>query len=371
MRILHIIDSGGLYGAETVLLHLMVEQVKTGLTPILASIGTPGEAQKPVEAEAQRLGLSVKAFRMFPGPNFFGARCILRFARREKIEILHTHGYKANILLGFIPKKYRYIPQVATLHGWTWIDGFNRMRLYEWLEGVSFRFIDRVILVNERQRHHPRLQKLNRRSFLVVENGIPTDQPPAKGTLRTEIVNFTRQGVTIGAIGRLSPEKGFDLLIDAFSDLVSDGHDFYLLILGEGPVRRELEQQISDMKLGNRVMLAGYVPNAANYLPLFALFAMPSLTEGLPMVLLEAMAARTPIAATRVGGIPDVLDGGKAGYLIDPDDREGLRTAILAIEQDDEVRCKKIENAEKRVREKYSSGVMAAKYENIYRSLIP
>ena len=137
MKILHIIDSGGLYGAEVMLLNLMGEQVALGLTPILVSIGDPGVAEKPLEAEAKRRGLRVEMFRMRPGPNILGAFEIMRFARGERAELLHSHGYKGNILFGFLPRFVRRMPMVTTLHGWTWSGGMTRMLLYEWLDSQS------------------------------------------------------------------------------------------------------------------------------------------------------------------------------------------------------------------------------------------
>ena len=129
MKVLHVIDSGGLYGAEVMLLNLMSEQVAMGLEPILASIGDPGITEKPLETEAIRRGLPVKVFRMRPGPNVWGALKILRFARSELVGLLHSHGYKGNILFGLMPRMLRRIPMVATVHGWTWTGGISRMGL--------------------------------------------------------------------------------------------------------------------------------------------------------------------------------------------------------------------------------------------------
>lgn len=148
MKILHIIDSGGLYGAEIMLLSLAEEQVGQGLEPIIASIGEPGIKEKPLEIEAKKRGLRVKRFRMRPGPNFLGAVEILRFARQEGCELLHSHGYKGNILFGLLPRCMRQIPLIGSLHGYTSTTGFNKMRVYEWLDSLSLRFLDQVVLVN-------------------------------------------------------------------------------------------------------------------------------------------------------------------------------------------------------------------------------
>src|SRR5512133_42173 len=290
MKILHVIDSGGLYGAEVMLLNLMNEQVAMGLEPILASIGDPDCAEKGIEAEAHRRDLRVATFRMRPGPNIVGALEVLRFARREKCDLLHSHGYKGNILFGFLPRWLRRMPMVATVHGWTWSGGMTRMMVYEWLDSLSLARMDRVVLVSEAMKNHPRLRNRPNLTVDVVTNGLP-DNYVVNGVggcegLDREILDFCRQSYTIGAIGRLSPEKGFDLLLEAVAGLVAEGSDVQLLLLGEGGLRCRLEERVQELALVKRVLMPGYIHNARNYLSYLKLFTMPSITEGRPIVLL-------------------------------------------------------------------------------------
>lgn len=374
MKVLHVIDSGGLYGAEMMLLSLMCEQAKLGLEPILASIGERAGNEKPVEEEALKRGLRVKVFRMRPGPNFFGAMQVLGFARQEQVDLLHTHGYKGNILFGFLQRKVRRMPMVATVHGWTWTGGISRMMVYEWLDSLSLARMDRVILVNEAMKDHPRLKNRTRLAVEVVANGISFDNLPNIDTdcsdLHGEIIDFCRKGFTIGAIGRLSPEKGFDLLLEAVAGLVTEGNDIHLLLLGEGAERSMLEELVKKLGLEGRILMPGYVINARNCLPFIHLFAMPSLTEGLPIVLLEAMQVGTPIVASRVGGIPNVLDNGSAGLLIEPGNVSALKQGISEVMADQAGAGQRVQAASARVRAQYSSQIMATKYLKIYEQVV-
>ncbi len=374
MRILHVIDSGGLYGAEVMLLHLMEAQVQLGLDPVLASIGSPGCGDKPLEVEARRRSLRVKPFRMRPGPNWAGAFNILRFAQRKKIEVLHSHGYKGNILFGLLPSRLRRLPVVTTLHGWTWTGGLKRMLAYEWLDVLSLRFIDRVVLVNKAMLNHPRLQFGMSSRVVVSENGIPLTAPdPSQNerALDPKILAFARQGFTIVAVGRLSREKGFDLLLEAVAGLVAQEKDVRLLIMGEGGERESLLLQARELGVGDRLMLSGYVPDAGKYLAHFNCFAIPSLTEGLPMVLLEAMAAGVPIVASRVGGIPAVLDDGRAGGLVESGNIAALRAGVAEIMDNPAIASEREKHAGRRVREIYSSRAMAERYLEVYHQLLP
>ena len=106
MHVMHIIDSGGMYGAEVMLLNLVEEQVRQGLKPVIASIGDKHTGEKPLEIEAHKRNFPVKTFRMHAGPNFIGAWEILNYAKSIDCDLLHSHGYKGNILFGLIPKKF-------------------------------------------------------------------------------------------------------------------------------------------------------------------------------------------------------------------------------------------------------------------------
>ncbi|KAA0890485.1 glycosyltransferase [Oryzomonas rubra] len=371
MRIVHVIDSGGLYGAEIMLLNLMSEQVAMGFEPVLASMGEHAIAGKPLEEEARRRGLRVQVFRMMPGPNVLGALEILRFARREKATLLHSHGYKGNILLGLIPRRIRKIPMIATIHGWTGTGEINRMMLYEWFDSLALNFIDRIVLVNEAMKSHPKLRNRPRLRMEVVMNGIPLASDPVDGKgLDREVRDFCRGGYTLGAIGRFSREKGFDRLIEAVAILAQKRQDIRLVILGDGDLRRELEQKVRELGLENRVLMPGYRENARSYLPFFRVFVLSSLTEGLPLVLLEAMQAGVPVVATSVGGVPEVLQHGKAGILVPAPRAVDLSEGIGRVMMDEALAAEMADRCKKIVVSTYSSRAMAENYAKIYTRLV-
>ena len=370
MRILHVIDSGGLYGAEVMLLHLMTAQRALGLVPILASIGEIGIADKMVEVEARKRGLTVEPFRMRAGFNLAGAIRVLAWAREQGVQVIHSHGYKGNILLGILPRRLRRLPQVATVHGWTWTNGMSRMMVYEWLDALCLRRVDAVVVVNRAMLTHPRLQIIARHRLHVINNGIPLSGETSQSSgplLQQDILDFAGKGTCIVTLGRLSEEKGFAFLIRAAGELVTAGRDVRLVIFGEGPLRYELEQLVARLGLSARVMLPGFVADGAQFLSHCTIFALPSLTEGLPMVLLEAMEAGLPIVAANVGGIPEVLDHGQCGLLVPAGEVAALRDGLLAIVENREQARVRVQRARERVRTQYSSRVMAQHYLTVYQ----
>ena len=363
MRILHVIDSGGFYGAEVMLLELMRQQRELGHEPLLASIGAPANGEKTIEREARRRGLEVAVFRMANGPNFPGALRVLHYAREQGIELLHSHGYKGNILFGLLPRQVRRLPMVTTLHGYTSNGRFGKMWLYEALDRFCLRRIDKVVMVNPRMQEIPALSRL--RNTTTIENGIACDETSGS-TPDPDLVAFMRQKRTVVAVGRLSPEKGFDLLLQALSSLVTAGHDLQILLLGEGGLRASLEKLGQRLGLSERLLMPGYVAGASAYLEHACLLAMPSLTEGLPITLLEAMAAGVPVVASAVGGIPEALEQGQAGCLVPAGDPLSLQQAMGQILDEPEAARKRCDRALERVRQIYSSRAMAQSYLDVY-----
>ena len=371
MKILHVIDSGGLYGAEVMLLNLVSEQLDAGLEPLILSIGVPGEEAKPVEQEARRSGLPVKSVRFRAGLNFRAGFRLLREARQAGFHLIHSHGYKGNILLGLFPTSLRRMPMLATLHGWTSTGrGLTKMRIYEWLDSRCLARLDSIVFVNDQMLKHRAFRSVPQAKKHVVYNGIALDDTHDV-PVAAEIRSFCQRGWTIVAVGRFSPEKNFSALVEAVGQLVQGGADLQLLLLGDGGQRDLLSSLIIQYGLEKRVMMPGYVENVDAVLNLCRLFVMPSLTEGLPMALLEAMKAEIPIVASRVGGIPEALENGRAGRLITPGNLSELIAALeecsapsAALELKDYAL-----RARNRLEQKFTSRRMAESYLRIYQQL--
>jgi glycosyltransferase involved in cell wall biosynthesis len=366
LKILHIIDSEGFYGAETVVINLALEQKRKGLKPTILNL-RPCPDENSIKAIANEYNLDFTVFPLKAGFDILGTLRLLKYAEKNNFKIIHSHGYKSNILLGFIPRKIRIIPLISTLHGWCGTKKFSKLWFFEKLDLLSFKYLDAVVIVNKTMAMHPSLRNHKVR-FEVINNGIPLiDFDQYSNSMDKDILDFCKKdGFFIIAIGRLSKEKGFSLLLEVMPRLLKKDFDPHLVLLGEGAERSNLEMAILKNGLQDKVFLGGYREGARKYIPLFDLFVMPSLTEGLPITLLEAMQSGTPIVASSVGGIPEVLDDGKSGVLINSESVEELETAILKIAEDKLFSKKLKDNATKRVKTKYSCTSMANKYSRIY-----
>jgi glycosyltransferase involved in cell wall biosynthesis len=371
MRILHVIDSAGLYGAEALLLDLADEQREMGDLPTIASIGSKADAAKPLEIEARKRGISVVAVRTANGPNPLSIRQLWRVSRSTGADIVHSHGYKGNVLLGVLPRALRPAPVITTVHGYTRPGRLSRMSLYLWADRLVLPRLDRVVLVHANVASKVGVSHLARTRWVVVENGMRHWTPRVNANLDPRVVRFCGPTPTLGAIGRLSVEKGLDVLIEAFRMVAAAGLDLRLVILGEGGDRTRLEGMVREHGLGDRVLLPGYVEGARDYLPLFAALVHPSFTEGLPITILEAMQAGVPVVATSVGGVPDILDSGANGILVEPRNARALGDAIESVVRNPDRARGLADAARKAFGLRFSSRTMAARYRTIYSELLP
>ncbi len=358
-----------MYGAEMMLLNLAREQILQGLQPIICSIGENHCGMKAIEVEACKSQIPVESFRMRSGPNAAGALEILKYAKAKNCDLLHSHGYKGNILFGYIPKRIRILPLITTVHGWTSTGtAFSLMRLYEWLDSLTLFRMDAVVLVNKNMLSHPNLIGKKKVRLHIVDNGIVEKEPVAYP--RENLQLKQDRGLNLVAVGRLSPEKGFDVLLKSLARVGERGVEVTLVLFGEGGGRRKLEDLISQLGLQKRVKMPGFFENAAATFSYFDALVMPSLTEGLPITLLEAMRAKLPVIASKVGGIPDVLRNGVSGLLVRKGDVEELATAIRKLASSQSTRRELSREAHLIFLKNYSAAQMAASYRKIYSEIL-
>ena len=371
LKLMHLIDSGGIYGAEVMLLNLIEEQLRNGLNPVLGSIARKGEEERPIETAVKSLGVKNVRFTASKGIDMLAGIKIISWAKKNKIKIIHTHGYKPNLLIAFFPRKWSKISIIRTLHGWTNTAKWSKSGIYQMLDVLSLRYTEALFAVSSAMLTKPPL--LNSALHVqIIDNGIK--KPKISNFSREEIksdpiVRFCTNSHMLLSIGRLSKEKGFNNLIQGVALLIHDGVDVRLCIIGEGPQRECLEVQIKEHNLQDRVLLAGYRENATRFIPLFATYVLSSYTEGLPITILEAMHMGIPIVATKVGGVPETLDYGQTGSLLDSNDPTLIYTHIKMFIEEKQKRDAMIERAKIRAQTIYSATIMERKYYNAYLQL--
>ncbi|RUA18804.1 MAG: glycosyltransferase [Flavobacteriia bacterium] len=371
MKVLHLIDSGGLYGAEKMLLSLVEEQLTQGLEPMILSAGETGIDEKPLEAAAKEKGLPLTPWRMKSGLNLKESWNILKWAQANNFELLHSHGFKFNVLLGIYPERFRHIPMIATLHGYLHAPCFSKLWVYETLDRLAIHRMRGVVLVGEAMKKELPTG-LSGSHAVVIPNGLNISelQESALTPLEEPFKSFfAKHDIVILGVGRLSPEKGFDRLICAFSELKKRLPNSGLVIVGEGGLRQELEALIDELGISHDALMPGYCNAVPALLKHSKVLVMPSLTEGLPITLLEAMALKTPVVASDVGEISRVLCDGQGGEILGDVKPETILRAVKKSLAEKGLSNRRVNEAYLTVCNSYSSKAMADGYIEFYNKI--
>jgi glycosyltransferase involved in cell wall biosynthesis len=255
---------------------------------------------------------------------------LLTICRRERVAVWHGHDYKSNAL-GLLLRRFWRMTLITTVHGW--VHETRRTPLYYWIDRLCLPRYESVICVSEDLRQRCLACGVPPDRCVLIENGIDTvefsRQLSAEEARRR--VGVTPGRLVIGAVGRLSAEKGFDVLIRSADQLMREGLDAELLIVGEGDEKSALRTLIAELGRADRIRLLGYRSDTRELYQAMDVFALSSFREGLPNVLLEAMALEVPVVATRVAGIPRLIRHGQNGLLVEPGDGTGLADAIATL----------------------------------------
>jgi glycosyltransferase involved in cell wall biosynthesis len=267
---------------------------------------------------------------------------------------------------------------IAVSRGWT--AATLKVRVYEMADRVSLHAMDRVVCVSAGQAAKVRRAGVPAYRVVVIHNAIRTDRfdNPNGESYREALRSLFPEppGRLVCAAGRLSPEKGFDVLVEAAAILRQqrDGHkplDIGFVLFGDGPLRPDLCRQIAEKGLERRFILAGFRQDLDSFLPFFDLVVLPSFTEGLPNVALEAFASGVPVVATAVGGTPEVVEDGVSGFLVRPGDPPALASRILAAFQDEENRRQMGIRGRQRVRDHFTFEAQSQRYQHLFAQLNP
>ena len=365
VRVLHIIWSLDLGGAEQVVVDLVRNLDRKIYTPVVCCLNDKGRYAPLVEKE----GIKVIAMNKAPKFDLFLILQLVRLIRREEIDLIHTHLFTSN-LWGRIAAWIAGVPAVSTEHG---MDVW-RPALYLKLDSILTPVSRRMIFVSEgvRKFYSEKNPSLNGRGR-VVYNGIniglfadhATTPKKAKHAL-----GLPADAKVVGIVGRLVPEKAHEDFIDAIRILSQEDPSIIGLVIGEGECEKALHKKVYDLGIEKNIHFAGYRNNLQDLYPAMDVFVMSSLREGLPLTMLEAMAAGVPVVATEVGGIPECIRDKQSGLLIPPRNPRALAEAIRKILNDDGLRQTLIAGAKADVTARFSIERMVKDHEAVYQDVM-
>jgi glycosyltransferase involved in cell wall biosynthesis len=294
---------------------------------------------------------------------------LLRICREKRVAIWHGHDYKSNFI-GLMLRRFWPMRLVTTVHGW--VKHTRRTPLYYAIDRACLPRYESVICVSDDLYSLCLKYGVPRDRCVLIENAIDTQQFRRSADLRAakRRVGIPAERYVIGAVGRLSEEKGFDVLIRSVDQLLKFGLDVELRIVGEGDQEGPLQHLISSLGRDDRIRLVGYQVETIPFYQGIDVFALSSFREGLPNVLLEAMALEVPVVATRVAGIPRLIKHDVNGLLVEPGSASDLADAIAKLLGDDRLRSRLSLAGRATIEKDHSFEVRIQKIRDIYDKLL-
>jgi glycosyltransferase involved in cell wall biosynthesis len=359
IKVLEVIDSLGSGGAESLLKNFILEAKKNNKFNIEVATLYSNAIFKE---EIKNAGIPVWDLNLKYKYNFIGILKIITLIKKRKYNIIHVHLFPADIFTAlaslFLPKNIKWIFSEHNV--------FNRRRsfkMFKIIDSFTYSRYLKIICVSKQVRS-------------ALLNWMPSIKGKTKVILNAVSVpkllnsNFFKN-YDILFVGRLTQAKGVDILLKAIK-ILKNKHNKHLniAIVGDGPLRENLNNLAVQLRVNNEVKFLGIRKDIIKLMDSAKIFVLPSRWEGLPMVVLEAMSRGMSIIATTVGGISEVIENGKEGILIPPENPKTLAQAMNDLLENKELQKKLKELAYKKVKKKYSIGVYSTNMLNLYSSLV-
>jgi glycosyltransferase involved in cell wall biosynthesis len=369
MRIVHLMASPFVGGPERQVLGL-AGSLPADHETIFLSFAERGLCH-PFLEQARRQGCEAIELRENAPHIRRAVREVADHLTRRGADVLCCSGYKPDVI-GWRAARRAGVPVIAISHGWT--AATLKVRVNELVDRLVLRWMDRVVCVSAAQAARVRRAGVGRERIVVIRNAIDLDQfdnpdPSYRHMMQSWFVQPRAR--IIAAAGRLSPEKGFDRFVAAAALVAQHDPEAGFLLFGEGPLRESLARQVAALGLTDRFVLAGFRSDVQRFLPWCDLAVLSSWTEGLPVIVLEALAAGVPVVATAVGGTPEVVHEGINGYLVPAGASAALARRIRDALSDEPHRRVMGERGRELIREQFTFAAQARAYQGLFEEITP
>lgn len=380
-KILYVITKSNWGGAQRYMYDLATNLPKDRFEIAVACGGNGLLAERLQEREIKTIGVpafqrDVNFFKEFAA--FFQ---LLKIFRQEEPDVIHLNSSKAGVLgslAAFFYKLITYnlkLKTVFTVHGWPFNEDRGPLSklfifLASWFPTL---FQDKIIVINKADLASAK-KFISSDKISLIYNGIspidfvPRDKARAFLTEKTG-VEISTDILLVGIIAELTKNKGLEYLIGAADNLKTRDSKIKFIMIGAGENQSKLEHRITTLGLQNSVFLAGFIRDANQYLKAFDIFILPSVKEGLPYTIIEAMSAGLPIVATSVGGMPDLITDWGNGLLVPPKNPEALAQKIEVLLANRSLREQIGQKARQNIEEKFGLKKMLDETVNLYENV--
>ncbi len=351
IRVLHVAEAAG--GVERYLQTLFKYSDKKQVENIL--VCSQNYDYKKFEKLADRVIVLKMAHQIDPSSDIKVEKTLRKIIKQVKPDIVYAHSSKAGAYariadLG-LKNKVIYNP-----HGWAFNmqQSAKKKEMYKWVEKISAHFCDKIVCISDAEKESALREKICKPEKLqVIYNGIDLEE--IKNTIpktRAEL-QIPEDAFVVGMVGRLSKQKAPDIFVKAAKLIKDKIPNAYFLMVGDGELRDQVEEMIHKFDLDSSFLITGWVDNPTAYMKVMDVGCLLSRWEGFGLVLPEYMACGVPVIATNIGAIPNVVRNGKDGLLVDVNNIEDIKKAVLSIKYGKHLKRKLVENSKKRVKKKF------------------
>jgi glycosyltransferase involved in cell wall biosynthesis len=363
MRILHL-RASNFYGGPERQLCRHAELLHDKDHEVIVASFTENGARPALLDTANQRGVTTAEFPVRSAYDPAAVTELVNFVQKEQIRILCTHDYRSHIL-GHLARARTGLTHICFARGFTQENA--KVRAFQLMDRLLMRFANRVVAVSEAQARYLRSWGVPSKKLSVVYNSISSeafsDIRPVDLHARLDLPG---EAIIAVAAGRFSREKGQRFLVRAITKAISQDERLHLVLFGEGADLPDIANWINAQGMSDHVHCPGYEHNLIGCLKGADMLINPSRSEGLPNIVLEAMAVRLPVVATKVGGVPELIEDGVSGWLIDYGDEAGLSGAVTKLAQDPSLREKFARAAEGVIRNRFSFERQAEELIRIY-----
>lgn len=368
IHILRLRDANRIGGPEKTILDTALEINPDKFYFTVSSFVDEAHSTNEILEEAGRRGILTWALRA-PNRAYLNAISELSlFIQNMSVNIFHAHDYKSRFI-GYWALRKLGIPSITTLHGW--IQNTFKDSIYVAIDRLMLQFYSKIIVVSRDLERKLLNSGIPGNRLVLLHNAIGELYANKNlGQSMREKLGVNKETKLVATIGRLSPEKGIRDLVNAVPTILNEFANIRILIIGEGPEKDNLEKQVIHSGLSDIVLFVGFLSNIEDIYPELDLIVLPSYTEGLPKVILEALSHGKPVVATSVGGVPEIIISGQTGILVPPRLPESLGKAINNL-LSDSAKAKCLGEAGRSlIRSRFSMKARTRKLEEVYLSVL-
>jgi len=368
VRILFLITSSDFGGAETLLFQQVISLNKNEYEPLVCSLKTRGSIAKKLESlgvKTTSIDLDLRRDWIRPWRVLKTLRQLHQLIDSFRPDVIHASLFQADVIGSLLGYLSRVPVRIATVHM------VLKKRIVELvIERLCSPFIDCYLAVSKdiRRFYKSRLF-LPAHKIETISNAVDEEELERKAAQKPPAFQNFKPRYLV-AVGRLDPQKDMKTLLDAFQRISQRFDDTGLVLVGDGPEREELEQIVEQWKLTNSVRFAGFQENPMSFIAASQALVLSSQEEGLPLVILEAMALGKPVISTIVGAVPEIVDNEQSGLLVPSRDPAALAQAIERVLSDNTLAAQMGAAGRLIVRKKYSIKTMREKLDRLYKTLL-